>query len=594
MSKTEPSRYYEKKAEEYCLDVTSGKIDACQYVKQACQRHLDDLARAESDPDYPYEFNPVLWDGKKEIHYRPAERRCAFSENLPHVKGKWKGQKLKLSMDQIFSQSSIWGWLKKKSKKRRFTTAYVEKPRKNGKSTELATGGLYALTEDGEKSAEVFSGATTEKQALEVFRTAWLMAHDTPGFLEYYGLSLGGTKKNPTSIYRLSDLSRFELLVGDPGDGASVHFAAIDEFHEHRTSNQIDTMETGTGAREQPLIYVITTAGDNISGPCYTMRSRMLKVLDGSLPDDSVFVAIYTIDIEDDYRDFKVWRKANPNYLISIEEDFLKKKHQETLTDVSKQNVNLRKHLNVWTNAGTAWMNMTKWAACGDPSLRLEDFKGLPCYMALDLASKIDICALILLFQPEPGNFVCFGRYYLPEDTIQKSGNDHYANWQKMGLLTVTSGAMTDFKFIQDDIIGDEENNAPGGMNKDFQILELAYDPREATYLINNIKEQVSFNCIEVTQGPQMMSEPMKELEGWVYDGKLRHDDNPIMNWMMGNVIKKQGRNSGPVKYYYPTKQKDSDKIDGPVSLIMAVGQAMLKGVPETSVYEERGILMFD
>lgn len=600
------SESYAIRALEYCNDVLSGKIIACEYVKMACQRHINDLAK-QSDADYPFIFNPVLWDDNKKKYYRPGERRCSFSESLVHVRGAWRGKYLKLSPHQVFKQVSVWGWVKKSNFKRRFGLVYEELPRKNGKSTDLATGALYALTEDNEPAAEIFSGATTEKQALEVFMTAWLMAKNTPGFLEYYGLSLSGTPKNPTSIYRLSDMSRFEMLIGNPGDGASVHFAAVDEYHEHRTSNQLDTMETGTGAREQAIIYVITTAGDNTSSPCYTMRTEMIKILNGSKEEDTTFVVIYTIDLNDDYKDFEVWKKANPNFGVSIYEDQLRKKYKAALTDVSKQNVNFRKHLNVWTNAGVAWMPMPKWDACKDPSLKIEDFKGKPCYVSIDLASKIDICAKIQLFSDgvqeteretidlDTGElvmrktvkekFAFFCKFYLPEDTVNLVGNDHYANWQKEGLLTVTSGARTDFKFIEDDIKADHKNHP---------IQELAFDQREAGYLINNIQEWASFECIEVTQSPAMLSQPMKELEALVYDKMIRHDGNKIMTWMIGNVMKKQGRNSGPVKYYYPTKQKDSDKIDGPVALIMAIGQAMLKGVPQESVYSQRGIFVFD
>jgi len=578
----------------YCKDIVSGKIPACDYVKLSCQRHINDLAK-QKNRDYPYRFDKAL-----------ANRRCKFSEAFTHVKGKWAGQKLKLEPFQIYIQCCIFGWVKKETGKRRFRTSYIELPRKNGKSTMAATDGLYMLAADGEKSSEVYSGATTEKQALEVFRPAWQMANKSTGFKDKFKASLSGTPRNPTSIYILSDMSRFEPIVGNPGDGSSPHCAIIDEFHEARTSAQYDSMDTGMGAREQPLMDVITTAGTNTSSPCYEMHMKAAKILEGTIEDDSFFTIIYTINKGQDYRDFNVWIENNPNYGISIQKDFIFQKYTETMTDVNKQNINLCKHLNVWTNAGEAWMNMTKWAACEDKTLRIEDFKGKNCYLSLDLANKIDICAKIQLFSdgtkeveresidPDTGEvvmrktvkekFAFFCKFYLPEDTVGLAGNEHYANWQKEGLLTVTSGARTDFKFIEDDIKADHKNHP---------VQELAFDPREATYLINNIQEWASFECIEVNQGPTMMSEPMKELEALIYDGMIRHDGNKIFTWMMGNVIKKQGRNSGPVKYYYPTKQKDSDKIDGPVALIMAVGQAMLKGAPQESVYATRGVLTF-
>lgn len=570
---------YPEIAEKYCKDVVSGKVLAGNLVKLACQRHLDDLKR-QKDKDFPYRF-----DKEK------AQKRCAFSEKLPHVKGKWAGTRLKLEPHQVFIQCAIWGWVKKKDGKRRFSRSYICIPRKNGKSVDAATTGLYMLAADGEKGAEVYSGATSEKQALEVFRPAWQMANNNEAFRDHFGISLSGNPKNPTSIYRLSDMSRFEPLIGKPGDGASPHCAIIDEYHEHKTSEQYDTMDTGMGAREQPLIFVITTAGTDTSSPCYDMHLRAIKVLEGSIEDESFFAIIFGIDKDDDYKDFDVWKKANPNYGVSIMKDYLYRKYTETLTDASKQNINLCKHLNQWMNAGVAWMNMTKWELCCDPTLKLDDFRGQPCYAAFDLANKIDISALILLFErgyvvapvktvnEETGEeateereimqYAAFGRYYLPGETVRLAGNDHYVKWVKQGHIVETPGAMTDYYYIENDL---------KRLNKDHPIIELAFDPSGATYLINNLMDLLGpERCIEINQGPSLMSEPMKELEGLVYAKALLHNGDPVLTWMMGNVVKKPGRSGGPVKTYYPTKQKEEFKIDGPVALIMAMSRAMLR-----------------
>jgi phage terminase large subunit-like protein len=562
---------YSEIALKYCKDITSGAIPSCRLVKLACQRHLNDLLR-QDEPDFPYIFNPELKGPDGKVYY-PAERRCAFSEKLPHVKGKWSGKKLKLEPHQIFIQAAVWGWIKKKNGKRRFNVAFIEEPRKNGKSVDAATTGLYMLVADGEQGAEIYSGATTEKQALEVFRPAWQMANNTPDFKEHFGISLSGTPRNPTSIYKLSDMSRFEPIVGNPGDGASPHCAIEDEFHEHKTSAQYDTMETGMGSREQPLMYVITTAGIDTSSPCYDMHLRAIKVLEGTIEDDAMFCIIFGIDPKDDFKDFNVWKKANPNYGVSIEEDYLYRKYIETMTDASRQNINLCKHLNQWTNAGVAWMNMVKWAACTDPSLRIETFKGHSCYMSFDLASKIDLCALMLLFEFDRG-YATFGRYYLPEETAKLTGNDHYVKWIREGRIVQTPGASTDYKYIEDDI---------RAFNSDYPIIELSYDPHEATYLINNIMEWIEPDpqkpeiCIEINQGPALMSEPMKELEALIHSQRIWYNGDPVLTWMMGNVVRKAGRTSGPVKYYYPTKERAANKIDGPVALIMNVGRAMLR-----------------
>lgn len=565
---------YSETAKQYCLDITSGKKLACQLVQLACQRHLDDLER-QQNPDYPFRF-----DDKK------AEKRCKFSEKFVHVKGKWTGKRINLEPWQVFIECSLFGWVRKSDGLRRFRVAYIEIPRKNGKSVLGALAGLYMLTADGEKGSEIYSGATTEKQAHEVFRPAWQMSQKSEDFRDFYGVSLSGTPRNPTSIYCIEDMSRFEPLVGHPGEGASPHCAIIDEYHEHRSSAQYDSMETGMGAREQPLMFVITTAGVDTSSPCYDMHLRAVKILEKSLIDDAFFTIIYTIDQDQDFKDFEIWKAANPNYGISINEDYLKRKYSETMTSANKQNINLCKHLNVWTNAGVAWMNMVKLAACIDPSLKLSDFAGRKCWAALDLASKIDICALVLLFERRPTapldddpeselpkidrEFVAFAKYYLPEETVQLAGNEHYVKWVREGWITETPGARTDFAYIENDL---------KQIHKESPIIDLSFDPREAGYLINNVMQWYRPECcVEINQGPALMSQPMKELEALVYSRRLWFSGDPVLTWMIGNVVKKQGRSSGPVKYYYPTKEKDENKIDGAVSLIMAISRAMAGG----------------
>ncbi|MBW2645114.1 MAG: terminase large subunit [Deltaproteobacteria bacterium] len=562
---------YTKTALKYCNDITSGKIPAGPYVIAACQRHLDDLERAKTK-EFPYKF-----DKEK------ANKRCAFSEKLHHVKGKWAGQRLKLEPYQIFKRCCIWGWVKKSDGLRRFNTVLILEPRKNGKSVTGADTGLYMLAADGEKGAEVYSGATSEKQALEVFRPAWQMANRNKDLRDHFDLSLSGNPRNPTSIYRLSDMSRFEPLIGKPGFGSSPHCAIIDEYHEHKTSEQFDNMNTGMGAREQPMMFVISTAGTDTSSPCYDLYLQAIKVLEKTIEDETFFAILFTISPDDDFKDFEVWKKANPNYGVSINKDYLHRKYNEAMTDVSKQNINLCMHLNQWRNAGKAWMNMVKWEACKDESLKLEDFKGQTCYVAFDLASKIDISSLVLIFEHQRkisgvyvNGYVVFARHYLPEETIQLAGNEHYDKWEKGGYITSTPGARTDFKYIEDDL---KEINA------NHPIFELAFDPKEATYLVNNVMDWLGAErCIEITQGPALMSEPMKETEGLIYDNKLWHAGDPVLTWMMGNVVQRQGRNTGPVKYYYPTKQKNENKIDGVVAMIMGIGRALQHH--EESVYE--------
>lgn len=472
---------YSQVAYEYCITALADNLPnrkTSLLERLAYKRHLDDLSK-QNNPDFPFYFDEEA-----------ANMRCMFTECLPHTKGKWRGQPFILEPHQIFIDACIFGWKKKTSGKRRFNRAYIKIPRKNGKSATSATTGLYMAFADGEKGAEVYAGATTEAQAMMVFSPAWEMVRLTPEFASYYGVELTGTPKNPTSIFNSEDMSRFMPIVGKPGDGSSPHCALVDEYHEHPTSVLYDAMDTGMGARDQPLLEVITTSGSDTSVPCYEMELEAIKILEGTLQKDNVFVMMFGIDKEDSYEDFEVWKKANPNYGVSINEDYLRGKYNDAMTNLSQRNILLTKHLNIWMNAGAAWMDMQKWERCKRPLLKIEEFYGLPCYVSLDLASKIDLCALMFQFEVEGKTYkecpncgadvryenekyicenkineagcswerktnkrvVCFGKYYLPEETVLKKENQHYQTWVAEGLLIATDGARTDFHRIEDNL----------------------------------------------------------------------------------------------------------------------------------------------
>lgn len=555
---------YAERATKYAQDVAKGRVRAGLGVRLACARHLADLER-QKDASWPY-----AWEPEK------GNRICRFAENMVHIKGKWAGQLIRLEDWQCFVLAVPFGWARKSDGLRRFREVYGEIPRKNGKSMLGAIVGLYLSFADSEPGAEVYSGATTLEQALEVFRPAWMMVDKNPEFRGHFGLELGGTSKNPGPIYCMKDGSRFAPVVGQPGDGASPHGAIVDEYHEHPTPDLYDTMKTGMGARLQPMMVVITTAGVDTSAPCFEHRGRVLDVLKGTVTNEELFGIIFGVDEKDDWKDFDVWRKANPNLGVSVFEDYLRGQHRDALQSASKQNILLTKHLNKWMNAGRAWMNMTKWEACARPGMRLEDFRGRRAWVSLDLASKVDIAAAVAVIEDGDG-WAMLCKAYLPEATVELPHNAHYRAWQAQGFLTVTDGARTDFQRIEDDLREWSEVLA---------VQELPFDPREASYLIQQIQTWASFECVEVPQAPAHMSEPMKELEGLVAAGKLAHPDDPVFNWMMGNVVLKQARGGGPVKYFYPAKEREAAKIDGPVALIMALKRALAGGGYEPSIYE--------
>lgn len=536
---------FAKTATQYARDVVDGKIAACVHVRRACLRHLEDMRRAK-DKEFPFR-----WDAAA------ANRICQFASMMVHVKGReWAGKRITLQPWQCFLLAVPFGWKRKADGLRRFREIYAEIPRKNGKSVMGAVIGLYMLAADGEPGAEVYAGATSEKQAWEVFGPARQMCLKNPAFAKHFGIGVGAK-----ALYILENASKFEPLIGKPGDGASPHCALVDEYHEHATPELYDTMLTGMGARSQPMLVVITTAGIDSSHPCFAKRDEAIKVLSGALQNDTLFSIIYSVDDEDDWTTPEAWEKANPNLGISVFRDFMDARRKEAMTLASRQNILKCKHLNVWSNTGSAWINMVKWNAC-QADVSLDDFAGEKCWIGVDLASKVDLTAMMLLFR-RGDEYYLFGRYYLPEDTVALPENTHYQRWVAEGHLTETPGARTDYRYLMDDLL------AFAGR---FRIQELAYDPREAEMLMQQVREQVSFPCVEINQGPALISEPMKEFEALYLSGKLHHDGDPLLAWQASNVVLR----STKTKAYYPGKERNENKIDGIVAAIMALSRAKL------------------
>lgn len=555
-----------QKAEEYRKAVLSGEIVACKWVRLACLRQEQDLAK-QNDPDYPYYFDVTA-----------AEKVCRFIEMMPHTKGKWAGARelLKLEPWQCFIVTTVFGWLRNSDRQRRFREMYIELPRKNGKSALAAAIGLYMFAADGEHGAEVYSGATSEKQAWEVFRPAKVMAKKAPGFKQRFGIDT-----NAANINILENESRFEPLIGKPGDGASPSCAIVDEYHEHKTDELYDTMVTGMGARTQPLMVVITTAGANLAGPCYLKRGQVLKVLEGTFESEDIFGIVYTIDEGDDWTDIANWRKANPNFGVSVFEDFLLARLREAQQQTNKQNKNKCKHLNIWNNAASAWMNMEFWNACEDKELRIEDFIADPCHEGLDLASQIDIAARVRLFSrmiDDKRHYYIFPLFYLPSEVVYEDGtNTHYEGWVAKGLINATEGNEIDFGQIEQDIKDDAEI---------YNLVELSFDAWQSVMIIQRLTDH-GVNCIRFPMQLPTLSPAMKEVFAAAKSGRLHHDGNPVMTWMISNVVCREDTNEN-IK---PLKETKEAKIDGAVALIMAVGRAMqFEGL---SVYEERGFDVF-
>lgn len=554
----------------YARDVVDGKVVACKWHRLACQRHLNDLARAESG-DFASAWNPELVDIKGRSYF-PAERICKFGELMPHIKGDWaaRRQLIKLERWQVFILASIFGWINVVTKKRRFRVADVIVPRKNAKSTVAAIIGNYMLAVDGEFGAEVYSGATSQDQALEVFRPALLMARATPRFVQTYGVTV-----NVSNLSISENNSKFEPVIGKPGDGASPSCAIVDEYHEHKTSELFDTMQTGMGARSQPLILVITTAGADISGPCYLHQVDLQKILEGVVVNDQRFGIIFTIDEDDDWTSEIALKKANPNYGISIDAEYLQTQQRDAVTDTRKQNVFKTKHLNVWVAAASPWLNLNSLQSAGDSALSLSSHPWDGCVAGLDLASKQDIASAVFLcwrdekvydpaldeFAATIRHYYAFSRNYVPQSTVDKPENAHYQAWVHSGHLIATPGNMIDLEQIQEELIATAAT---------VHIREVAKDPWGGHQLGANLAAE-GFTVVDIPQQVRYLSDPMKEIAAVVDAGRFHHDGNPAYVWMLSNVEVQEDRNEN----IFPRKSRASNKIDAAVATIVAMNRAL-------------------
>jgi phage terminase large subunit-like protein len=540
---------YAEKAEKYADDVLSGKIPACKFVVMACQRFKDDLTK-QATRDFPY-----IFDTEK------ANRVCRFMELLPHVKGsEWAGQNFTLEPWQCFIECNIFGWVQMDTGFRRFRTSFELIPRKNGKSMRVGARGIYLGFVDGEAGAEVYSGASSEKQAYEVYRPAWLMVQALPDLQHQFNITLAGNPKNPGTMYRAKDMSKFEVVIGKPGDGSSPHGGIVDEYHEHDSDHLVDTLQTGMGARRQPLLSIISTAGSTLNGPCHEMQKDVARILEGLVVDDTVFAIIYGIDEDDPWDSIESLKKANPNYDVSVFGSFLLAQLEQAKRTASKQNSFRTKHLNQWVGAKSAWIPGDLWAR-QRKTMKMEDFIGVPCHLAADLASKKDVAAVDVTFFKD-GQYFSFKKFFVPEGALED--NDKYVDFVLGGHLEVTDGSSIDQERIEEYI---------SEVARDHNVLDCAFDEWNADYLMTRLSK-LRVEVIKFPFNVRHVSEPMKMMEAQLLDGKYWHDGNPVMDWMVGNVAARLDVRGN----IFPNKERPNDhrcKIDGVPAAIMSLGRYM-------------------
>lgn len=528
---------------------------------------------------YHYEPSPFILPTS---HYdkAKADRAVTFINNLSHTKGKWAGKRFDLLPWQEQIVRDLFGIVKEDGN-RQFLTAYIEIPKKNGKSELAAAIALYLLYADNEASAEVYGAACDRNQASIVFDVAKQMVQMSRP-LEKRSKIMGATKR----IVNYSNAGFYQVLSAETGTkhGLNVSGLVFDEIHAQPNRHLYDVLTKGSGdAREQPLFFIITTAGTDRNSICYELHTKALDILNGRKKDTSFYPVVYGLSDEDDWNDEENWRRANPSLGHTIGIDRVREAYQQALDNPAEENVFKQLRLNMWTSSSVAWIPEHVYAKGNDP-IQYESLKGRSCYAGLDLSSTSDITAFVLVFPPrfEEENYIVLPYFWLPEDTLElRCRRDHvlYDVWERHGYIKTTEGNVVHYGFIEKFI---------EDLSEIYHIKEIAYDRWNATQMVQNL-EGMGLTMIPFGQGYKDMSPPSKELFKLMMEGKIQHGGNPVLKWMGQNVVMRQDP-AGNIK---PDKEKSVEKIDGIVALIMGLDRCIRHQGESGSVYDERGILSF-
>lgn len=529
----------------YATAVVEGDILAGRLVRLACERHLKDLQTG----------------AERGLHFdeEAANRAFRFFGQLRLGKGRGAGGHFRLEPWQCFIVGSLFGW-KKANGFRRFTSAYIEVARKNGKSTLLAGAALYMLGLDGEGAPEVYSAATKRDQAKIVFSEARRLARSVPALRKLFDI------KENVIFHRPSD-GEFRALSSDAQtqDGLNPHCTVIDELHAHKTRDLVDVIESAEGSRDQPLTLIITTAGSSSdkAAVCWEKRTYGEEVVKGNFDDDTTFVYIAGLDDGDDWKDESVWIKANPNLGVSVTLDVLKRQRDQALAKPARQSEFRRKRCNQWLEVESRWFETEALDRNRAPFI-LSDVAGRRPVCTLDLSSKTDLTSLCLTWgddgnDREPWRFL--QRYFCPEvGVVARSENDGvpYLQWKEAGHLIATPGARVDYDRVLEEIRALRDEHG-------FEVIGV--DPWNAQAIANQL-EKDGFEVFEYRQGMPSFSGPSKEFEALIADGRFCHDGNPITDWMLGNVsVRVDGKEN-----YMPFKASQKLRVDGVMTMIMGVG----------------------
>ena len=510
-----------------------------------------------------------------------ADYAVAFIESLCHTKGTWAGKPFELIDWQEQIIRDIFGTLKPNGY-RQFNTAYVEIPKKMGKSELAAAIALLLTCGDNEERAEVYGCAADRNQASIVFNVAADMVRMCPALSKRVKI-LDATKRlifQPTG-------SIYQVLSADVGNkhGFNTHGVVFDELHTQPNRKLYDVMTKGSGdARMQPLYFLITTAGDNQNSICWEVHQKALDIIDGRKHDPTFYPVIYGAAQEDDWTDPKVWKKANPSLGITVGMDKVKAAFESARQNPAEENSFRQLRLNQWVKQAVRWMPMDKWDKCAF-AVDAEALEGRVCYGGLDLSSSTDITAFVLVFPPgdEDDKYCILPFFWIPEDNIDlrvKRDHVNYDLWERQSFLQTTEGNVVHYGYIEQFI---------AELGERFNIREIAFDRWGAVQMTQNL-ETLGFSVVPFGQGFKDMSPPTKELMKLTLEEKIAHGGHPVLRWMMDNIYIR----TDPAGNIKADKEKSTEKIDGAVATIMALDRAIRCGNDSgESVYDKRGLLIW-
>lgn len=508
-----------------------------------------------------------------------ADFAVSFIECLCHTKGTWAGKPFELIDWQEKIIRDIFGTLKPNGY-RQFNTAYIEIPKKQGKSELAAAVSLLLCCADGEERAEVYGCAADRQQAAIVFDVAADMVRMNPALKKRVKI-LASQKR---IIYQPTN-SFYQVLSADAYSkhGFNVSGVIFDELHTQPNRKLYDVMTKGSGdARTQPLYFLITTAGTDTHSICYEIHQKALDIMSGRKHDPTFYPVIYGSKESDDWTDPKVWQKANPSLGITVSIDKVKAAFNSAKENPAEENTFRQLRLNQWVKQSVRWMPMDKWDACAFP-VDERALEGRVCYGGLDLSSSTDITAFVLVFPPEDGSegFTILPHFWIPEDNVDlRVRRDHvpYDIWKKQGYLETTEGNVIHYGYIEQFI---------DDLGKKYNIREIAFDRWGAVQMVQNLGG-LGFTVVPFGQGFKDMSPTTKELMKLTLEKKIAHGGHPVLRWMMDNIFIR----TDPAGNIKPDKAKSTEKIDGVVATIMALDRAIRnEGETGDSIYDERGLL---